>query len=301
MSIESSDGTPAASYCYDAWGKILASTGELAELNPLRYRGYVYDQETGFYYLQSRYYDPAIGRFINADSMVNVRSALSSNLFAYCLNNPSSMSDDTGNLPFFAITAAIGAAVGAVFGGVVAARSDSNIIAGIGLGAAAGALIGTGAGIAAGVALAGSITASTGAVMAGGSALSAAIGSGGLSAGVSYVTNNLSQASNGAATAAQVSESHMQQVYRQGQAGEQAANIVKNTMRIPDGLDVVNKILTEVKNYSGTLSYTRQLRDFVAWSQANGYTMHLVTSAKSFSGPLQAVIDSGIIQVIPLR
>lgn len=252
----------------------------------MRYRGYVYDQETGFYYLQSRYYDPAIGRFINADSMVNVRSALSSNLFAYCLNNPSSMSDDTGNLPFFAITAAIGAAVGAVFGGVVAARSGSNIIAGIGLGAAAGALIGTGAGIAAGVALAGSITASTGAVMAGGSALAAAIGSGGLRAGVS----NLSQASNGAATAAQVSESHMQQVYRQGQAGEQAANIVKNTMRIPslsgtaayripDGLDVVNKILTEVKNYSGTLSYTRQLRDFVAWSQANGYTMHLVTSA----------------------
>lgn len=212
-----------AHYYYDAWGKILASTGELAELNPLRYRGYVYDQETGFYYLQSRYYDPAIGRFINADSMVNVRSALSSNLFAYCLNNPSSMSDDTGNLPFFAITAAIGAAVGAVFGGVVAARSGSNIIAGIGLGAAAGALIGTGAGIAAGVALAGSITASTGAVMAGGSALAAAIGSGGLRAGVS----NLSQASNGAATAAQVSESHMQQVYRQGQAGEQAANIVK--------------------------------------------------------------------------
>ena len=286
MSIESSDGTPAASYCYDAWGKILASTGELAELNPLRYRGYVCDQETGFYYLQSRYYDPAIGRFINADSMVNVRSALSSILFAYCLNNPSSMSDDTGNLPFFAITAAIGAAVGAVFGGVVAARSDSNIIAGIGLGAAAGALIGTGAGIAAGVALAGSITASTGAVMAGGSALSAAIGSGGLRAGVS----NLSQASNGAATAAQVSESHMQQVYRQGQAGEQAANIVKNAVhipslsgtaayRIPDGLDVVNEVLAEVKNYSGTLSYTRQLRDFVAWSQANGYTMHLVTSA----------------------
>ena len=52
MSIESSDGTPVASYCYDAWGKILACDGALAELNPLRYRGYVYDQETGFYYLQ---------------------------------------------------------------------------------------------------------------------------------------------------------------------------------------------------------------------------------------------------------
>ena len=57
-----------ASYCCDAWGKILSSSGDLAELNPLRYRGYVYDQETGFYYVESRYYDPAIRRFINADS-----------------------------------------------------------------------------------------------------------------------------------------------------------------------------------------------------------------------------------------
>lgn len=47
MSIESSNGTPVASYCYDAWGKILASTGELAELNPLRYRSYVYDRRQG--------------------------------------------------------------------------------------------------------------------------------------------------------------------------------------------------------------------------------------------------------------
>ena len=54
------------SYDYDPYGKVISATGTLANVNPLRYRGYVYDQETGFYYLQSRYYDPAIGRFINA-------------------------------------------------------------------------------------------------------------------------------------------------------------------------------------------------------------------------------------------
>ena len=51
-------GTSVASYAYDAWGNILSSSGSKAEINPLRYRGYYYDTETGFYYLQSRYYDP---------------------------------------------------------------------------------------------------------------------------------------------------------------------------------------------------------------------------------------------------
>ena len=68
------DGTVCATYSYDAWGKILSATttgasavANLAEINPLRYRGYYYDTETGFYYVSSRYYDPAIGRWINAD------------------------------------------------------------------------------------------------------------------------------------------------------------------------------------------------------------------------------------------
>jgi len=52
------------SYEYDPYGKVISATGTLANINPLRYRGYVYDQETGFYYLQSRYYDPATGRFL---------------------------------------------------------------------------------------------------------------------------------------------------------------------------------------------------------------------------------------------
>ena len=64
----------------------MSSSGRLAEINPLRYRGYYYDSETGFYYLQSRYYDPANRRFINADtySSTDPGDAIGCNMFAYC-------------------------------------------------------------------------------------------------------------------------------------------------------------------------------------------------------------------------
>ena len=227
------------------------------------------------------------------------------------MNNPVTLSDNTGNWPFFAVTAVIGAVVGAVVGGVVAANNGGNIWAGIGIGAAAGALIGTGFGMGAGAALAGSITASTGAVMAGGSALLGTVATGGLGAGVTYVANNLSQAVNNTAPIVQAGASKMQQVAAKGKAGEIASGLVKNTKqipsftgtasyRIPDGLDTTKKILSEVKNYSGTLSYTSQLRDFVLWSQANGYQMHLYTNAR-LTGPLQQAVDSGLIQLFPLK
>ena len=80
-------------YEYDAWGNILNITGPLKDTlgadNPIRYRGYYYDTETGFYYLQSRYYDPGTGRFINADSFASTgQGFLGYNMFAYCGNNP---------------------------------------------------------------------------------------------------------------------------------------------------------------------------------------------------------------------
>ncbi len=71
MRIVDASGTVMACYDYDPYGKVISATGTLANVNPLRYRGYVYDQETGFYYLNSRYYDPAVGRFINADVLVS--------------------------------------------------------------------------------------------------------------------------------------------------------------------------------------------------------------------------------------
>lgn len=95
-------GTSVASYAYDAWGNILSSSGSKAEINPLRYRGYYYDTETGFYYLQSRYYDPVTHRFINADapeySEIAADSLDDTNLFAYCSNNPVMRVDETGEL-----------------------------------------------------------------------------------------------------------------------------------------------------------------------------------------------------------
>ena len=84
------------SYRYDPWGKILSVTGSYAALNPIRYRGYYYDSETGLYYCQSRYYDPAVGRWLNADSLLDNRTTLSVNLFVYCGNNPVNRADPEG-------------------------------------------------------------------------------------------------------------------------------------------------------------------------------------------------------------
>ena len=110
-----------AYYAYDAWGKLLADldgndnpitdSSHFAIVNPFRYRGYVYDTETGFYYLQSRYYDPEIGRFINADGQFNKQDIFSGyNLFAYCDNSPVNKVDSTGKaavISTYAVTACI--------------------------------------------------------------------------------------------------------------------------------------------------------------------------------------------------
>ena len=101
-----STGALLVSYVYDAWGKVtatdVAGTTESADVltyNPYLYRGYRYDAETGLYYLNSRYYDPETGRFINADDVSNIGAEdmlLGHNLFAYCLNNPVNCIDEEG-------------------------------------------------------------------------------------------------------------------------------------------------------------------------------------------------------------
>ena len=91
------NGHIVAQYTYDAWGNV-SSSGRLAEINPLRYRGYYYDSETGFYYLQSRYYDPANRRFINADSYQSTgQGFIGTNMFAYCNNSPILFVDHDGD------------------------------------------------------------------------------------------------------------------------------------------------------------------------------------------------------------
>ncbi len=103
VAILNTSGTAVVQYTYDAWGDIRTTTGTmsstLGQYNPLRYRGYVYDQETGLYYLLSRYYDPELGRFINADAFISTgQGLLGNNMFAYCGNNPVIRYDPTGNV-----------------------------------------------------------------------------------------------------------------------------------------------------------------------------------------------------------
>ena len=99
MYIMDANQNGVASYDYDPYGKVISAMGILSDVNPLRYRGYVYDQETGFYYLQSRYYDPAVGRFINADSYASTgQGIIGYNMFAYCGNSPVNFSDETGHV-----------------------------------------------------------------------------------------------------------------------------------------------------------------------------------------------------------
>jgi len=92
------DGVVVATYLYNAWGDLIASSGTMAEINPLRYRGYYQCLSSGFYYLQSRYYDPVVGRFLNADSFLSTgQGFLGHNAFAYCLNNPVNLVDPSGH------------------------------------------------------------------------------------------------------------------------------------------------------------------------------------------------------------
>ena len=104
VALVDGSGTVVVNYTYDAWGKLKSMTGSKAstvgKYNPIRYRGYVYDTETQLYYLNTRYYNPDMGRFINADSYASTGDELvGRNMFAYCGNNPIMYSDETGHMP----------------------------------------------------------------------------------------------------------------------------------------------------------------------------------------------------------
>ena len=112
--IIDTEGNVAARYTYDVYGTPIDITDgdgnaispnnhtHIANLNPFRYRGYTYDQETGFYYLTTRYYDPYVGRFLNADGLVSTGQGFDGyNMFAYCESNPVSYVDPTGEYKIY--------------------------------------------------------------------------------------------------------------------------------------------------------------------------------------------------------
>jgi RHS repeat-associated protein len=103
--IHDSNGVLKAEYQYDAWGNqtILVNVNDIANINTIRYRGYYWDAELGLYYLQSRYYDPEVCRFISPD-IVEILNFTKNhvnglNLYIYCGNDPVNYTDSTGLFP----------------------------------------------------------------------------------------------------------------------------------------------------------------------------------------------------------
>ena len=143
VGLVNSSGTSVVSYTYDAWGNPESISGSMASTlgaaNPFRYRGYYYDTESGLYYLMSRYYDPVVGRFLNADGEISGDgdSTQGHNLFVYCFNNPINMCDSTGHWPKW-LSGALN-----VVGGVIQAAAGSVLIAAAPVSGGASAILGS--------------------------------------------------------------------------------------------------------------------------------------------------------------
>ena len=199
-------GNVQANYSYDTWGRCTAtdsngnalSSDSIGMINPFRYRGYYYDNETGLYYLQSRYYDPVVGRFLNADDTDYLGadgSFLSYNLFAYCANNPVNRVDANGHWSGWATAGIIvGAALCIAAVTVLTCGIGTATLAGaVAVGAAKGALIGVAIGTAAGGGIGYAATGTlegtlTGAAIGFGAGSVVGAVAGGTSAGLQYGT-----------------------------------------------------------------------------------------------------------------
>ena len=152
IALLNANGTLAASYNYGAWGNysVHGADGKkttdatfIGHINPLRYRGYYYDRETRLYYLQSRYYDFANCRFLNADTFAttDANGFLSANMFAYCENNPVMRTDPNGEWAQLVVGAAVGAVVGGISAAVSSYKSTGQVNVGVVLlGAGTGAI-----------------------------------------------------------------------------------------------------------------------------------------------------------------
>ena len=198
-------GRTVSSYVYNAWGKQISATSSslsnaanVTAKNPLRYRGYYYDTETKLYYLQSRYYNPEMGRFINADDTTYLGAdgtQLSYNLYAYCANNPINRTDTYGNWSGWATAgvivgaALVIAAITVLTCGVGTATLAGAVAVGAAKGALVGAAVGTAAGAGIGYATTGTLQgAATGAAIGFGAGAIVGAVAGGTSAGLKFGT-----------------------------------------------------------------------------------------------------------------
>ena len=271
ISILNTAGQTVVSYEYDPWGNILSTSGSMAATlgadNPFRYRGYYYDNESGFYYLQSRYYDPVTGRWLNPEPNAfygefdEGAKLLKGNLYAYCANSTIIYKDDTGEGLCLALCIIIGVVVGAAAGAAISKAINGKVNGWWVLG---GAVVGGVLGYIGG----------------------AFFGASGIKAGT---------------LASKISMAKVRWV---GKLGETLSKLPKNTKhiisltntakyRIPDYLDKANKIIGDIK-YVKYLSYTSQLKDFLLYAEKYGYTFFIkVRPSTQLSGTLKALVDAG--------
>ena len=281
VAVYNESGTKVYTYQYDAWGNCTATpvssigANIYAQYNPFRYRGYYYDSELGMYYLQSRYYDPAIGRFINSDGQLN-GGLLGYNQFAYCANNPVMNVDPDGE--FFVsmtlICVAAFATIGAIAGGVAGYKyaeekgvdkSDTwKYVAG---GSIGGGIIG---GIA-GYFIAPAITAITGV------------------AGISVTAEGVTIVGTGSVLAEQAVEG----VYYQVTSSQAAQQIAQTEQLIPSQVEKSVCVL----NFQPTLDQARQLGayscDTVIRFRTNCSTF-IPDTTVGFEGAFRNMIDGAV-------
>ncbi len=273
-----SDGTLIARYIYDAYGnEIKREYGEsearrgIANINPFRYRGYMYDSETGYYYLMSRYYNPTIGRFVSAEPNIDNglfdegEGIIMYNLYAYCANNPVMFVDIRGESISIATCVVLGMIIGGITGAVASKLiygkvNGWRVLSGIAIGGVLGYIGG------------------------------AFFGASGIKGGTL------------------ASKIKMSKVRWIGKIGEQMSKWPKNTVRIdsstrsakyriPDYLNFDKKVLGEVKNVK-RLSFTKQIEDFMLYSEKNGLTFIIkVRKTTQFSPKLKTLIDAGRIAI----
>ena len=256
VAILDSAGNIVVQYKYDAWGRIISKTGSLAStlgtVQPFRYRGYVYDEETGLYYLRDRYYYPNLGRFINADvpqvAELKYYHHNQYNQYLYCNNQPITDRDDEGTLSLFGkIALGIGLAVCAAAVTVLTCGvGTATVVGAVAVGAAKGALVGAAVGTVAGAGI-GYATTGT---------LDGAIEGAACGFGVGAVTGAIigGTVCSGGSTTSQLTQA-ANDFYYQVTSRDAAANIMREGVLRPSSVEGSVCIL----NFQPTLAQAKQL------------------------------------------